>query len=68
MVSMVRIASSAPTALAESLRRCGFDDALERAAVLGAAFRGLLVDRFATGDVSRTDAAAAALSECVAAR
>ncbi|MFC8178078.1 TetR/AcrR family transcriptional regulator [Rhodococcus sp. NPDC057297] len=55
-------------ALAESLRRCGFDDALERATVLGAAFRGLLVDRFATGDVHRTDAAAAALFESVAAR
>lgn len=49
--------------ISDALMRCGFDEAESalRATLLGAAFRGLLLDRFTTGDVSRTDDAAAML-------
>ncbi|MDZ7910652.1 MAG: TetR family transcriptional regulator [Rhodococcus sp. (in: high G+C Gram-positive bacteria)] len=47
-------------ALADAMSRCGLDAATTsvHATALGAGFRGLLLDRFTTGDSARTDAAA----------
>ncbi|KQU49360.1 TetR family transcriptional regulator [Rhodococcus sp. Leaf278] len=47
-------------ALAAAMARCGMDSATAsmHATALGAGFRGLLLDRFTTGDSERTDAAA----------
>lgn len=54
-------------ALSSALERCGLgaDDALSRATLLGAGFRGLLLDRFTTEEADRTDKAAAALFELI---
>lgn len=62
-------ANSAVAALTEALTatfvRCGTDvrESTWKATLLGAGFRGLLLDRFATGDTLRTDTAAALLFE-----
>lgn len=50
-------------ALSAAFERCGFDDdqSVMQATLLGAGFRGLLLDRFTTGDADRTDKAAAEL-------
>jgi AcrR family transcriptional regulator len=50
-------------ALASAMARCGMDSttASVQATTMGAGFRGLLLDRFTTGDSERTDAAAAML-------
>lgn len=55
-------------ALAAAMARCGMDSAaaLVQATTVGAAFRGLLLDRFTTGDSGRTDAAAAMLFRAAA--
>lgn len=60
-------ASATVTALTDSLsdalERCGFksDESTLYATLLGASFRGLLLDRFTTRDADRTDAAATLL-------
>lgn len=55
--------------LSEALQRCGFDEnqSIIRATTLGAGFRGLLLDRFTTGDTGRTDASAELLFKRIAA-
>ncbi|OZD89290.1 TetR family transcriptional regulator [Rhodococcus sp. 05-2256-B2] len=55
-------------ALASAMARCGMDSttASLQATTMGAAFRGLLLDRFTTGDSERTDAAAAMLFRAAA--
>lgn len=49
--------------LAEAMSRCGMEPstAVVQATSLGAGFRGLLLDRFITGEISRTEKAALAL-------
>jgi AcrR family transcriptional regulator len=55
-------------ALASAMARCGMDSttASVQATTMGAGFRGLLLDRFTTGDSERTDAAAAMLFRAAA--
>ncbi|WP_128644694.1 TetR family transcriptional regulator [Rhodococcus sp. BS-15] len=57
-------------ALAHAMARCGMDSttASIQATTVGAGFRGLLLDRFTTGDSERTDVAAAMLFRTAAQR